>query len=611
MSWEVRNMKLKVSFCNKTVLKTDITRFAPLWIGYTLVLAVMTLMSLVTPGADLDSYYAEIVHIFSARAGQMTLINGFYALIVAQVLWGDLLNPRMCNSLHAMPVTRDGYFGAHLLAALLFALVPNVLIFGVSALLVKPLVAATPLLTLGAACLQYLFYLGVALVAVQLSGNRISMVLAYGMLNFFTILLYWFCAQVFAPLIYGVELDASWVARVCPTVAMYSGSYFKELTSWDAFSHYYYLGYEMGDLFPHAILYAGIGIVLIAAAQLLYRKRKLEVAGDLMAYRFLSPVFLVLYTLMIAAFVHLGVTRYANSGSFSQYWFLPLGLLIGYVSGLMLLRRTSRVFRKRLLIPLAGILGLCVLAVGAIYTDLLGTIRYVPEAEDVVSVSVAPLSTYDGGAHYGSGRKELIVTDAQGIDTVLAYHRGELSGWQGQVVDALKQADGCWRPGDYYNVRLFYTLKNGRHVARRYAIRMNNPAMDRFKLLLSSPELAFGYTAELLRSRTDNAQGAEYYIYRDEQAGTDNQQLWYADTSGLADAILADCAEGTVINYSLKYGSEGAYDVRNIGSLDISGKDSLDPDNPNYYFWINIRPENTHILQWLTTHEGSTDLPRG
>ena len=29
MNWEVRTMKLKVSFCNKTVLRTDISRYAP------------------------------------------------------------------------------------------------------------------------------------------------------------------------------------------------------------------------------------------------------------------------------------------------------------------------------------------------------------------------------------------------------------------------------------------------------------------------------------------------------------------------------------------------------------------------------------------------------
>lgn len=168
-------MKLKVSFCNKTVLRTDITRYAPLWGGYSLMLAVLVLMFLGVGGEDKDRVYTSLVVMFSKRAGQMALINGFYALFVAQALWEDLLAPRMCNSLHAMPVTRDGYFGAHLVAALLFALIPNVLVYGIAALLVPSVVAQAALLTLGAACLQYIFYLGAALVSVQLAGNRVGM----------------------------------------------------------------------------------------------------------------------------------------------------------------------------------------------------------------------------------------------------------------------------------------------------------------------------------------------------------------------------------------------------------------------------------------------------
>ena len=141
-------MKLKVSFCNKTVLRTDITRYAPLWGGYSLMLAVLVLMFLGVGGEDMDWVYTSLVVMFSKRAGQMALINGFYALFVAQALWGDLLAPRMCNSLHAMPVTRDGYFGAHLVAALLFALIPNVLVYGIAALLVPSAVAQAALLTL-------------------------------------------------------------------------------------------------------------------------------------------------------------------------------------------------------------------------------------------------------------------------------------------------------------------------------------------------------------------------------------------------------------------------------------------------------------------------------
>lgn len=600
-------MKLKVCFCNKTVLRTDITRFAPLWGGYTLLLAAAVMMSMTRPGLSMDDYYDAVVRNFSAWAGKMTPINGLYALGVVGILWSDLLNPRMCNSLHAMPVTRDGYFGAHLVAALLFALVPNTLVFGASALTVKSTVVSAPLLALGAASLQYIFYLGMALVAVQLAGNRIGTVLTYGMLNFCTILVYWFCAQVFAPLLYGVELDVSWVAKICPTVAMYKGSYFTPNSVWDNSGSYRYLGMEMGDLFPHAILYAIAGIVLIGIAQLLYRKRKLEVAGDLLAYRFLSPVFLVLYTLMVAAFVHLGVQRFAQ-GSISQYWFLPLGLLAGYVSGLMLLRRTSRVFRKRLLIPLLGILCICVLAVGAIYIDLFGLIRYVPEMEDIESVNVNLVSNYGLGESYASREQGLTLTDSRDIETVLRYQKEELSDWKLQVKSALRQADNCWKAGDYYNVRLFYRLRNGRTLARRYAVHMSNPAMDDFKKLLCRPEIAFGCTEDRFRELVSTAQGATYYLYEDPEQGIEGKNLWYADTTGLADAILADCREGNFQNFNSRESWMDSYTYRVIGSVNISNQGDADE---YFYVWVNLLPESTHTFQWLNTHEGSSDIPRG
>lgn len=598
-------MKLKVCFCNKTVLRTDITRFAPLWGGYTLLLAAAVMMTMTRPGVNMDDYYTSVVGNFSSWAEKMAPINGFYALGVVGILWSDLLNPRMCNSLHAMPVTRDGYFGAHLVAALLFALVPNALVFGAAALIVKSTVVSAPLLALGAACLQYIFYLGMALVAVQLAGNRVGTVLTYGMLNFCTILVYWFCAQVFAPLLYGVELDVSWAAKICPTVAMYKGSYFTPNSVWDNSGSYRYLGMEMGDLFPHAILYAIAGVVLIGIAQLLYRKRKLEVAGDLLAYRFLSPVFLVLYTLMVAAFVHLGVQRFAR-GSISQYWFLPLGLLAGYVSGLMLLRRTSRVFRKRLLIPLLGILCICALAVGAIYIDVFGLIRYMPEEADIESVNVNLLSNYN---YYNDDRElGLTLTETKDIETVLRYQEAELSDWQAQVKGALQQTEGYWDAGNYYNVRLFYRLRNGRTVARRYAIHMSNPAMDDFKKLLCRPEIAFGCTEDRFRELVSTAQGATYYLYGVENLGIEGKTLWYADTTGLADAILADCQEGNIHNFDDVEPWSSSYIFRTTGSIDISGRNDADE---YFYIYVNLIPESTHIFQWINTHEESTDIPRG
>ena len=589
-------MRLKVSFCNKTVLKTDIVRYAPLWGGYTLMLALLTLMCIRAPGESPEYAYAEMVRLFSARAGHMVFINGFYALAVVQALWGDLLTPRLCNSLHAMPVTRDGFFGAHLVSGVLFAIVPNVLVYSLAALMVPGEIAAAPLMTLAAACLQYLFYLGAALVAVQLAGNRMGMVLAYGMLNFFSILVYWFCAEVFTPLTYGTEANVNWMANICPTVVMYRGSYFTPLEHYldtPTASIYYYDGMERGRLWVPAMACALVGVGLIALAQFLYRRRKLESAGDLLAYPGLAPVFLVMNTLMVAAFVHLGVSL-MDFEAVSQYFFLPLGLIVGYVSGLMLLRRTTRVFRKRLLLPLAGILVLCALTVCGIYTDVFKVIRRVPQENQVMSVTVEPVN-----GNYG--RKPLEVTDREKIQAILSYHRESLNGWQDQVRDALLQKTSCWKPGAYFNVRLEYKLENGRTMARRYALRRDFYSSPEFMKVMSAPELSLGCTEAELREKIDRAEYVMYGMYAQDEDGS-YRTVDFEDRDGLYDAMMMDSREGTLLNYSFwdeTYGTSQS--VENLGDLSIQGG----REDDYYYIWFPINENTAHTLRWLVTHEGA------
>ena len=588
-------MRLKVSFCNKTVLRTDITRYAPLWGGYTMMLALLPLMCIRAPEENPAYALAGMVRLFSARAGHMVLINGFYALAVVQALWGDLLTPRLCNSLHAMPVTRDGFYGAHLVSGVLFAIVPNVLVYSLAALMVPGEIAAAPLMTLAAGCLQYLFYLGAALVAVQLAGNRMGMVLAYGMLNFFSILVYWFCAQVFTPLTYGTEANVNWMANICPTVVMYRGSYFTPLEHYldtPTASIYYYDGMERGRLWVPAMACALVGVGLIALAQFLYRRRKLESAGDLLAYPGLAPVFLVMNTLMVAAFIHLGVSL-MDFEAVSQYFFLPLGLIVGYVSGLMLLRRTTRVFRKRLLLPLAGILVLCALTVCGSYTAVFRGIRRVPKADEVVSVKVEPLNGYNE-------RKPLEVTDREMIQAILSYHRESLNGWQDQVRDALLQKTSCWKPGAYFNVRLEYKLENGRTMARRYALRRDFYSSPEFMKVMSAPELSLGCTEAELREKIDRAEYVMYGMYAQDEDGS-YRTVDFEDRDGLCDAMMMDSREGTLLNYSFwdeTYGTSQS--VENLGDLSIQGG----REDDYYYIWFPINENTAHTLRWLVTHEG-------
>ena len=584
-------MKLKVCFCNKTVLKTDITRFAPVWASYLLGLAMMVLLQF-SGGSD-DAAKTSIVYDFNRLCMLGVGINGLYALVVVQALFGDLLNPRLCNALHAMPVTRDGYYGAHLIAGLLFALVPNCLVLLPTSLLLPRQVASVSLLSLLALSLQYIFYLGTALTAVQLAGNRIGMVLIYGILNFATVLLYWFVAMVFIPLTYGKDISISWVARICPTVAMYEGTYFAPVDHsyyiGDTY-HYVFDGISMGDVWLKAAVCAGLGVVCMAIAQLLYRKRRLETAGDLVAYSILSPFFLALYTLTVAAFLHLTVKQ-LTQGAISEYFFLPLGLIAGYVTGLMLLRRTSRVFRWRLLVPLGGILAVCALCVLSIATDAFHVIRRVPDAQDVQSVVLAPVQmSYSNAA--------LTLTEKDEIEDILAYHQGALRNWQKQVGDCLLQREGHWSPGDYYNIQLRYTLKNGSTFQRRYFLEKENPAYDRLKPYLSTPELSLGMDESTFRAAVANAGSGNSYFYAVDGGAIADKCREFTNFAGLANAVLADCQEGNLMTLTLHTpaGKDSDPDYKIQGWLGILY------DNEEQYLNISLTDKCTHTLYWISTH---------
>ena len=592
-------MKLKVCFCNKTVLRTDITRFAPVWATYALGLAMLVLLQF-NSGSD-DTARANIVMDLNRLSKYGVGINGFYAMIVVQALFGDMLIPRLCNGLHAMPVTRDGYFGAHLAAGLLFALVPNALILLLTAAMLPQGIASAALLALSALSMQYIFYLGVALVAVQLAGNRVGMVLIYGILNFATVLLYWFVAMVFIPLIYGKDITLSWVARICPTVAMYDGDYFTVLDSGQYIGDTYYYrfsGISMGDRWLRAGICAGLGVLCMAIAQLLYRKRRLEAAGDLVAFHILSPLFLALYTLTVAAFLHIAV-RQLTQGAISEYFFLPLGLIAGYITGLMLLRRTSRVFRWRLLVPLGGILAVCCLCVLSIATDVFHVIRHVPKFDTIESVTLMPIqSTYNDAS--------LTLTEADAIEDVLAYHQGALRDWQQQVVDCLLQRSGHWSPGDYLNIQLRYTLKNGATLQRRYYLEKENPAFARLRPYLSTPELSLGMDAERLRTTLRNATEGDSYFYTNNGSTTDtSKNKTFNDFSGLANAILADCREGNLMSLSL-YTHDGTEatdsDTLLHGWLSIIYSQA----GQEQYLYIDLNGKCAHTLYWIATHGKSS-----
>lgn len=314
-------MKSRTSFFNTTVFRKDITRFAPAW-GLYLTGILLLMLTIFTE----DDYH--LADTMSMTIGVLSIVNIGYALVCGALLFGDLFNHKLCNALHAMPLRREGWFVTHLVSGLLFSVVPNLI---VALCLIPRLDSYWPMAFVwwGGMTATYLFFFGAAVLSALCTGSRFAMTLVYGLINFLSILLMWTVQFLYKPLLYGIEIDQE------PFVFFSPVSYL--CTHELSFAYF-----STNDGWPYVTGIALVGVAMLVAALFLYRRRHLETAGDFITVRFLSPVFLVLYTLAA------GMALFIFSSVFSvdrDYLFLAVGVTAGFITGRMLLRRTVRVFK--------------------------------------------------------------------------------------------------------------------------------------------------------------------------------------------------------------------------------------------------------------------------
>lgn len=455
-------MKLKTSFFNPTVLKKDITRFAPVWGLYTVFTLLFVLLLW-----ESESSAARFVNNAPELFLSMGLVNFFYAPIAAIFLFGDLFKSRMCNMLHALPLRREGWFLTHLTAGSLFCIVPN----GVAALLTAALLqqyAWVAFLWLGLMVMQYLFFFGVAAFACLCAGNRLGALAVYGIVNFLAVLISWLTITFYEPLLYGIKLDFHAFAKYSPIVRFSNAKYL---------DFYYDNMYEkaiFGGFFPedwrHLGICAGIGVVLLGLSLLIYRKRHLESAEDMIAFRPAAPVALTLYTLCVGAVLYFIANATAPA---LEYIFLAIGLGIGFFTGKMLLERRVKVFRGKTFLAFGLFAVVFALSLGIARLDPLGITRYVPEADQI---ACAKLSS----SHYvyETNQPELTLTEAADIDRILSIHR--------DCTEETLAEDSTTIP-----LYIRYALKNGTVLERYYYVDADSDSAKYLQSYFSSAQAVF------------------------------------------------------------------------------------------------------------------------
>ena len=587
-------MKSRTSSCKRAAFRKDLTRFWPVWVGYILCL---TIIQVIITNDDLTYWYAANL---AECIAVMGLVNAVYGLVVAQFLFGDLFNTRMCNGIHSLPLRRQDWFGVHIAAGALFSLVPTALMAGFSEIIIglySEMVQGwqIPLYWFAASNLQYVFFFGLGVFCVMCAGNRFAATVVYGIINFFATLIFVLVYQLYVPLLHGVVTQYALFELLSPIVKLVVLRCIDPSRTETGQIHLDEFGLEVREYIGtftlqsqgwiYTLVLASIGIILLLLALQMYKKRQLERAGDFLAARWPEPVFQVVFTVLCAAGFHGGIGIFFGTGSDLSITVIAIGLIVGWFAGRMLLERTTRVFRPKNFIGLALTAAAMAASLFITCLDPLGIEDWVPQPDDVKSASMR--------LNYRSSRSG---ENPQELEDLIRLHELAL---EQRITVHPDYANDLYNPYDNdpeaAQITFNYTLQGGRSAQREYHI------------------LAEGESGQIMRNYFSRL---ETVIAREEVKDLDDLRHEIKDVEhislygrsipkefmtaefrlALADAIAADCEAGNMVQSGV-FHPEILLDFENDNNdiyymnLDISGVD--------FWCYLNIYADCENVLKVL------------
>lgn len=513
-------MRSKISFFNRTVLQKDLTRFLWAWIAYS---AIRLLQS--------TSFIGTESHILGYMSDELsyTFSTSVFAIVAALCLFGDLHNRRLCNGLHALPVRRETWLLTHLLAGLIFWLVPHLL----QCALFMPLLGkdwSAALFWLLGTTVQYLFFLTLAVICTLCAGQKWSSVALYLLANWLPTLCQWFVTCVYQPVLVGIAIPEEPFYLFSPA-NFFASHQLLRVTYPDSAEilQYVYNGLGSGWWYL-AVL--GVGAVgLTALSVLAYRRRPLEPIGDLAVFRPVKAALWVLGSLMSGILLYAVVTLVGGSTVV-----VMIGItLSGMLSALILYRSKKRALRGLLKgAALAGVIGGSVLLVSL---DPLGITKWKPAPEEVEYVLISD--------YFYANEEELQwynyirLTAPEDIEKLINTH--ELLTREGESSEALFSSD------EYGSIYISYHLKDGTVKLRQYYYLIQSDAGRAVEPYWTSPEYLLGYEDwdHLLEQHIT----AHVELCINDQLYAEEYKTWSldaAETQGLLLALKTDCENGVI-----------------------------------------------------------------
>lgn len=560
-------MRSGTSFFNAAVFRKHLLRFWPVWAAQLVILALeLPLNALMLLRMDLEAHVGVTGgYLESFARYTVTGMTDFalpmavvFGLLSAMAACSHLYSQKSANFMGALPVRREGLFFSHYLAGLVTVLGPGVIAF----LLTIPVELAGGCLLpgqlgywLGYTCSAGFFFYTFAVFLGMFTGHLLALPIFYGIFNCLAVIVAVLLEWVLNTFYYGFASLPDWVGRTVnwlTPVMNFGALEMGELGEW----------YDYGST-PHLLwIYPLAALALAVCALLLYRRRNLETAGDVVAVRVMRPVFQYGVALCAGLFFGMMTMAILNLREIGLMVSIFLWGIAGYFVARMLLSKSFRVLRYWKGAAAVGAVFLLLFAV--VGFDLTGFETRVPRTQDVASVTIKGLSgaPYDGGS-----RADAVLDDPEDIAAAVALHQA-LVARRERAEDSVSVITG--EAVGYTEYYVTYRLKNGSTLSRDYSAVLADQEVSRAaQALLSDPDVilqSYGFDQLEQRGKLIRAYAPELGAAHGEEA------------QALLDGVLEDIAAGRLGVHTL-----GGAEDDGVPKITFQWKVYSGEDEPPYY----------------------------
>ena len=596
-------MKSKTSFFNTGLFKSSIKRFWPLWTAHFAVWFLILPVIVLINNID-DPYYNYALNLLDGFTGFPSVVFAFVmAILSAMAMYSFMYASRSTGLIASLPVKREAVFGSAYMAGLLPVIGSN-LVIALLTLLCSlgsgnemAMVFKATAIWFAVYSMEYVVFYGIASLTAMMTGSLLALPVLYVIFNFLFIGMEQVVRLILSAFVWGLESfnPSSILEFLCPVLFLGSNLdmslKFKDGTELLGSSSYSYdhsecISVSFGS-WSVLLIYFAVGIALSAVALLMFRKRRMESAGDVIAVPCLRPVFkygvaacsalcggLLLFVIFASVF---------SSRSAAPFIMIPCMIIcafIGYFGSEMLLKKSFHVFR-------GGWTGFIVIScLCAVFTfccdiDVLGIGRIVPDPDKVESIEL-----YDAGRICN---KDVIARFAE---------------LQQNIVDDRDRYIGN---SDAYEAVLFrYTMKDGSVFSREYSITDDDNCKAYYDII-ASPEVQLERFTPSVPVDIEHCTGGYFYstIYSYDEAGVEtSQDLRFSLSPEQAvdfykNALIPDIKSGNKVI--------GRDDYAYYATIEIYLTDMISDSGDEYggdTLCVDINSGCVNCLQWVKDNLG-------